>query len=81
MAKRVSNKVWGVIFQEENAVLLNRIGIERPDSLALFESPGEAERYRSKLIKMSPKFNKNYKVVSCILSYVEPTPKKHGLSI
>lgn len=82
MSRRVNKKVWGVVFQQENITnMLDYISIDFPQPMAVFATEGQADRYRLKLVKIDPKFNRNYKVVTCVLSYVEPTPKKYAVSI
>lgn len=78
MSKRISRKVWGVIFQDETTNLMTHVSQHSPYPLAIFDSESEAVRYRQMLLKMESKFIKKYKVVTCVLSYVEPTPKKYG---
>jgi len=79
MAKRVSRKVWTIVFQEDGLTSMLHVAGDAPEPLALFKDSNEADRYRLKIIKNKPKLRKNYKVVTCILSYVEPTPKKYGV--
>lgn len=77
MSKRLNKKAWCVISQARDHAFMAFYLNENKTPLAIFETESEARTYKSNVLKDIKE--KKYRVVACIISYVEPTFKKHGL--